>query len=536
MDKVKLFFRNHWPLLAGVGVLYGLVLWCLLSLLRLNDGHFVYTLDDPYIHMAMAKNVVRHGVWGITGHYFTSSSSSLIWTALISICYFVFGVNDYTPLILNILIATGLLIWLYAISKNIAQKQWMTAVLLISVTVLTSLPNLIFMGMEHTLHLMMTILFAYFASADLSCSGDSTRNARIRLLILAPLLILSRFEGLFMVFAVCCLYLARKRIIQAVTTGVSALLPIVIFGLISVSKGWLFLPNSVMLKGKHPAGFSFTAVMTFLNEAIDKAVMNPFLMRALACAVILAVFFIIRTRKFWIRQTLLAVIFCCTMILHLLFAQIGWFFRYEAYLVGFGIFVSGFLLMPDNNSSETKRLLKSGGMTAVLFIILVVVTPFDARSVHSTTRIPIASNNIYDQQYQMARFIKQFYNRQTVAFNDIGAVNYYADIRCLDLWGLASMETARLRMSRKYYVKNIEDIAKKYRVKIAILYDAWFPNLPESWLKAGEWIIFDNQVCGHNVVSFYAIDPDEHVRLSQTLKHFSPSLPSDVRYRFFDNP
>ncbi|MDX9702213.1 MAG: hypothetical protein RBU23_04110 [Candidatus Auribacterota bacterium] len=531
MDNAKLFFKNHWPVLAGLAVLYGLVLWCLLKLVHLNNGHFVYTLDDPYIHMAMAKNIARHGVWGITSHCFTSSSSSLIWTALIALCYLIFGVNDFTPLILNILVATVFLLWVYGLSKKIAQKQWMTAVLLVAVTLLTSLPGLIFMGMEHTLHLMITVMFAYFASSDLSCSGGSPRGTRIRLLVLAPLLVLSRFEGLFPVFAVCCLYLIRKRIVQALLTGVSALLPIIISGWISVSKGWFFLPNSVMLKGTQPAGFSFTAVMNFLSQAIDKAVMSPFMVRTMASAAILAVFFIIRDRKFWIIQVVLAVVFCFTTILHLLFVES--FFRYEAYLAGFAVFVAGILLLPYKDDRFTGSKPNTSDMARILFIILAVVIPFDKHSVYSITKLPKVSNNIYDQQYQMARFIKQFYNRQAVALNDIGAVNYFADIRCVDLWGLTTMETAKLRMGRKYNVKTIEEIAESYGVKIAVVYDTWFPHFPESWVKAGEWIITDNYICGNDTVSFYAVNPNEGVRLSEALKLFSPSLPPDVRYRFF---
>ena len=45
-------------LLVAVGVL---VAWSW----RHCAGHLVYALDDAYIHMAMARNLAEHGVFGV---------------------------------------------------------------------------------------------------------------------------------------------------------------------------------------------------------------------------------------------------------------------------------------------------------------------------------------------------------------------------------------------------------------------------------------------------------------------------------------
>ena len=71
--------------------------------------------------------------------------------------------------------------------------------------------------------------------------------------------------------------------------------------------------------------------------------------------------------------------------------------------------------------------------------------PLGARGWDAFTRIPRATKNIHEQQYQMGRFLAEHYEGTTVTANDIGAITFLADIGCVDLVGLASMEAAQLR-------------------------------------------------------------------------------------------
>src|SRR6185436_17091297 len=76
-------------------------------LLRLTEGHLVYALDDAYIHMAIAKNLALHGVWGVQAGTFSSSSSSPLWTLLLSGWFRAAGVSDAAPLVLNTLLGVA---------------------------------------------------------------------------------------------------------------------------------------------------------------------------------------------------------------------------------------------------------------------------------------------------------------------------------------------------------------------------------------------------------------------------------------------
>jgi hypothetical protein len=139
--------------------------------------------------------------------------------------------------------------------------------------------------------------------------------------------------------------------------------------------------------------------------------------------------------------------------------------------------------------------------------------------------------NIYDQQYQMARFLETYYSGDAVAANDIGAINFMSDVRCLDLWGLGSVEVTRAKLAGAFNTSKIAELAALHQVRIALLYSVWFQgdeSVPESWIKVGQWTIRECVVCGYPTVSFYAIDENEAERLKQNLQAFSVRLPADV--------
>ena len=93
------------------------------------------------------------------------------------------------------------------------------------------------------------------------------------------------------------------------------------------------------------------------------------------------------------------------------------------------------------------------------------------------------------------------------------------------------MEVARAKKKNYYDADFIDLITQSHKIKIAVLYEHWFEpygGLPPQWIKAGEWTIQNNVVCGGDTVSFYAVDTSEKDILIQHLKEFSLNLPEDV--------
>lgn len=535
------FLRKHWPVWASLIILWVIILILLWLVAGLNNGHLVYTLDDAYIHLAIAKNLSQRGVWGVSQYSFSSASSSLLWTLLLAGCNGLFGVSDLTPLILNIIFSLGLVVLVYGFLKLYIKNNLFIFIILLLVIFATPLPALIFSGMEHVLHIILALAFLFLAVNILM--GESWwKYERQLLLIITPLLAAVRYEGLILIAVIAGLFWFKKQHSFAGAIIVLALLPLVIFGLVSVAHGWYFLPNSILLKsnllvwssnfGNYHNFFSFFKALYLFGDHETK--LHLFCLMFLSLIMIFYQSFLPRTKS---TQTITTYnfIFFLMAILSLPFSRWGWFYRYEAYLLAMGLVAAGISLASIfkflyRGRSKIKIILD----TLIYLLLVVILVNSIWRAVMSFALMPIATTNIYQQQYQMGLFVKKFYSGHGVAINDIGAVEYLAEPRLTDLAGLANIEIARLQLQKRYSTLQIDVLTKKNQVEMAMIYDSWFMDkgtstLPVSWIKVGQWKINHNVVCGDDTVSFYAISPPAKDSLMNNLKNFARDLPSAVQ-------
>ena len=179
-----------------------------------------------------------------------------------------------------------------------------------------------------------------------------------------------------------------------------------------------------------------------------------------------------------------------------------------------------------------------GGITrrpVLAALMIAAALGLTVRSVWAMGSLPVWSASIYSQQYQMARFLSEYYQGASVAANDIGAINYFADLRCLDLVGLANIDVMRAKRRGTYSTDFIAYEAAKQRTEIALVYDSWFapkpksefggPPLPANWVRVARWSVPDFGILGSDTVSFYAVRPDARDKLRQNLQAFAPKLP-----------
>lgn len=535
LRPIKFLIKN-WPLTLSL-----IILWIIIGILfyistSLNLGNFIYTLDDAYIHLAIAKNIFLHGIYGITQYGFNSSSSSIIWPIILSSIFYITGLNSSIPFILNIMFATIVIILVYYIFRSLNMSNLYILLILISLIILTPLTPLIFSGMEHLLQILLVIPFAYLSAVILS--KEDIENKEIYLLVLLAIaLTMVRYENFFLIIIVSLLFFLRRKFVLSFSLFGLALFPIIIYGIISTLHGWFFLPNSIIFKSTLQTDISSSNFLIgIINHMINQIIGNPVILILILLMFALIFLNYQKKKSFWNISSILAVIFLGTAFLHILFAEMGWFYRYEAYLVALGIFTFfiGFHKYIDYILSSDKSLIPKLGV--LLIIVLIIFSPMIYRGFNSLVDTPLASNNIYDQHYQVGLFIKEYYNHQTVAIVDVGAVNYLADVKTLDLRGLTDFNISKHLQKGDYTTNVISDIVEQNNPRVIIVYDDLFKKyggIPSGWIKVGEWKILNNVICEFDTISFYATNEEDKNRLIENLKNFSNNLPTDVEQRIF---
>ena len=511
----------RWPLYS-TWILYALsVIYLFFSILKLDQQHFIYTLDDAYVHMSIAKNFSQHGVWGITPYEFTSSSSSILWTLILSLTYWIFGVSDAAPLVLNSVFAFGVIFCTYFILKSAKCSGLYTFFILLLVVFITPLPAMTFTGMEHVLHLLLLLIFAWYAVKSIAEENLSYAD-EIGLFCSAIALCMVRYEGLLTVFTACVLLLIKRKIKLSFFLGLSSLLPLIIFGAISLSKGGWFIPNTT----EKLQLFSLDK----FHHTSAKEILLPFLLLAIAL-----ITYALRSGKhsfFEPLQVWLGLLIG-TIFIHLIVAPLGWFYRYEAYLIGFSIVVLGLVYRPYFLNLFGAHPKNYPQTIALGLLAFALIPPLLLRA-KSFFEIPRASRNIYQQQYQMSRFVQDFYPDAWVACNDIGAICYYNDrLHCLDLFGLGNLSVVRAKFTGAFNRQFIEELVRSHPVAVIMIYEAWFKDIgiPNDWIKVGEWKVSDRLVLGGDTVAFYAPNEAKKDQLLRNLKLFKSQLPADVIQR-----
>lgn len=516
--------------------------------LRHTNGTFMYPLDDTFIHMALARNLAFHGVWGMNPFAFASASSSVLYTLLLAMLFKLFSVHVLIPFVINAIVAIGILVivrrWLEAAGVSGAGQL----VVLLGLIFLTPLPILVICGMEHTLQSLFCFLFIYGFSGWLE-KAQKTGSWKMPwpLFVYGVLVTSIRYEGLFVIGVACLILWYHRKLGLAIRLGIISVLPLVVFGAYSVAKGSYFLPNSVLLKSAG-APLNLSGMLHYANSLlVDKLTVvktdslpvgssrpGISLLATQRLLIILPLSFVL----FWkyIRQRvaygyILGILLAVTLI-HLCFAATGWLYRYEAYLIFCSTVIIGLLLWQYGREVWLERGPVLRWMMAV--VVFAAAFPLVLRSAAAFTRTGDACVNIYEQQYQMGRFLHTYYDTDVNAVNDIGAVSFLTHGANIDLWGLGNIQVARSRKSGRWNPGFLDSLCRAQGARTAVLYEKWFnDSMRDRWTKVATWRIPNNVICGDDSVSFFAIRSTDAPALKGNLQAFEKQLPAGVEVKYY---
>ncbi len=295
------------------------------------------------------------------------------------------------------------------------------------------------------------------------------------------------------------------------------------FGAISVANGAYFLPNPLMVKAVGETTSPVWALLKPFGSEDLAFLQNNRAMGILLGLGVLGALGVLareRTRRAAWRPAALLPLLLVAMILahgHYVFSPLYWAYRYDAYLVGFGLFAAAVVL----GGLPSPRALPRGALAALLVALLVPALADVREGVLAEAEIE-GMRGVYLEQYQTAQLIKRYYPDATVIVNDLGAVTYFTQARILDLVGLGDIEPLVIMRTRAYTGREVVEWTAPYRPKIAIVSLGWsvaVPLIPPQWLRVA---VVEMPPYGHRV-GFFAVDPREAWTLRASVdQHFGP--------------
>lgn len=513
------FDINKWknPLLLGIGFLFLLICIEYFAILLFNNGSFIYTLDDPYIHMALSENIVN-GHYGVNAVEFSAPSSSILWPFVIAPLSF----WEHFPFIINCIAA---LFTIYLFSKilgiafdidNESIKSKLLALFLILLILATNIVGLVYTGMEHVFQLLSIIIIVY--GLIIESQKGKVSFWFLTAIVIAPLI---RYENFAISLPVLAYLLFQKHVKRAFLTGLVLLSSVIAFSLFLNSLGLDFFPSSVSAKSEVvQSGGKIISILRNIKESfIERQGL------VLWIGALLFIVFILyskdKSKKKLSFTSLIA------LLLHFVAGRYGWYNRYEIYIWSYTLLMNLYLWAPVIKSVVGVNYYQFFKFTFI-GIIATIITCFPY--LMNLLTIPIASNNIYEQQYQMHRFAVDYYNAP-VAVNDLGYVAYKNENYVLDLWGLASYEALKYRESdKKDWMK---ELSEKRDVGLIMIYDNWFKKIPNEWIKVGELSLGKKRItASQSVVSFYAADEKAYNQIIEKLPPFVHTLPSGTSFKY----
>ncbi len=489
----------------------------IIPILWLNEGHFSYSLDDPYIHLALAENLA-HGHYGIDPAEPSSPSSSILWPVLLA-PFARFGFFEIVPLIIGVLSIVGALLVLWkGLGPRLASRlsPGAVAVTVFLVALGCNFWGLPLLGMEHSLQILLAAVVAC-GLIDL-VESDRASGPFLAALVLGPLV---RYESLsFLVMGAVVLWMTRHRV-KAVLVFVLGAAPVVVFSGFLYSLGLPGLPSSVLAKSATAAADGLAMALFEIAEHVLEGVSKD---RWL----ILGTMLLLLGRRVrrdarperTAKDRLYFIFLAGTLAAHLVAGGYNWSGRYEGYLLLAFLVVLLFAFRDALADLIARR-----RRIAIVGLIAAALVVGRAQIV-ATLAAPIQANQVYVVSFQIHRFVVDFWRDKSAA-TDLGRLALRNPHYVLDLWGLGS-EPARLGRQSDQGNGWADRLAALHDVDLLIVNEEWLTPLgplPPTWKRVAR---LGFKPAGDRGMqhTFFLRDPNRQAELLWDVHSFRSTLPA----------
>jgi hypothetical protein len=225
-----------------------------------------------------------------------------------------------------------------------------------------------------------------------------------------------------------------------------------------------------------------------------------------------------------------AVAMVVTTLLHVELAAVTRSLRYEAYLLGLGLLVV-LRLLPDVQAWLARRAPRLGVRLGAAGLVLLLV-PVAALHVYRTATVPRQARVLWEQRYQVARFLDEAYGTEPIAIGELGYIGLYHDGPLTDVYGLGDHEVLEAGLDHRKDPDFWRQLQARRDFGIVATYDfSMAGQRPAEWYSVATWRSPD---AFYDVTQFWATTPEQVMPLRQALEAFEADLPDDVEVRYND--
>jgi len=469
-----------------------LALWAfVVTCMGQTGGMLVYSLDDPYIHLALAKNI-QQGSYGINPGEWASPSSSIAWPFLLALAPA--SVAEWLPLIINGA-ACVLSVWCLArVIRRAGVPVWLPTVGALAVAFGLNLFGLVMTGMEHSLQVLLVV---FVAMRLIEQRRDTWFYVALGLM---PLI---RYECLAISLPVgAYLWLTQDKVRPAVALGISLAI-VAAFSAFLHAVGLPLLPSSVLAKTLEPP---------FMTNYTT----HPTLVMMLA----------------WLayawrdRLGQWAMFIGLPTLAFMMEGRVGWMGRYEVFILAW----LAMFVLASVGEMVSKGAVGEGRAAPALILSCAALALSFPTLWQITLQTPGGCQNVAQQQMVTARIARELGMR--VAVNDMGLVALRSGQYVLDLVGLASPEVLEVRRHGQMTGPWIDELAARKGVEVAFIFDKWFPQWSKDWILVASVELLGPKVsAGESSVQLYARTPQAAARLHAVAQSMAadPNVPATIR-------